>query len=105
MKNVRLSKEEKQLLKAIEAGEFESVLTKKRRAELASAAKDTVRKDKRINIRISNRDLKAVQLKALQEGVPYQTLVSSVIHKYISGSLKDISANKSLHTDGAKRRP
>jgi predicted DNA binding CopG/RHH family protein len=105
MKNVNLSKEEKKLLKAIEAGEFESVLTKKRRAELVSAAKDTVRKDKRINIRISNRDLKAVQLKASEEGVPYQTLVSSVIHKYISGSLKDISANKSLHTDGAKRRP
>jgi len=105
MKNVKLSKEEKQLLKAIEAGEFESVLTKKRRDELVSAAKDTVRKDKRINIRISNRDLKAVQLKASEEGVPYQTLVSSVIHKYISGSLKDISANKSLHTDGVKRRP
>lgn len=105
MKNVKLSKEEKQLLKAVEAGEFESVLTKKRRDELVSAAKDTVRKDKRINIRISNRDLKAVQLKASEEGVPYQTLVSSVIHKYISGSLKDISANKSLHTDGAKRRP
>ena len=105
MKNVKLSKEEKQLLNAIEAGDFESVLTKKRRAELVSAAKDTVRKDKRINIRISNRDLMAVQLKASEEGVPYQTLVSSVIHKYISGSLKDISANKSLHTDGAKRRP
>ncbi len=105
MKNVKLSKEEKQLLNAIEAGDFESVLTKKRRVELVSAAKDTVRKDKRINIRISNRDLMAVQLKASEEGVPYQTLVSSVIHKYISGSLKDISANKSLHTDGAKRRP
>lgn len=105
MKNVKLSKDEKQLLSAIEGGEFESILTKKRRAELVAAAKDTVRKDKRINIRISNRDLKAVQLKASEEGVPYQTLVSSVIHKYISGSLKDISANKSLHTDGAKRRP
>jgi len=105
MKNVKLSKEEKQLLNAIEAGGFESVLTKKRRAELVSAAKDTVRKDKRINIRISNRDLKAVQLKASEEGVPYQTLVSSVIHKYISGTLKDISVNKSLLTDGAKRRP
>lgn len=105
MKNVKLSKEERQLLNAIEAGDFESVLTKKRRTELVSAAKDTVRKDKRINIRISNRDLKAVQLKASKEGVPYQTLVSSVLHKYISGSLKDISANKSLSTEGTKRRP
>ncbi len=93
MKNVKLNKEEAQLLKVVEAGKFESVLTEKRRNELVSAARDTVRKDKRINIRISNRDLKAIQLKAAEEGLPYQTLVSSIIHKYISGSLKDISVN------------
>ncbi len=102
MKDVKLSKEEKQLLKAVEAGKFESVLTKKRRAELVAAAKDTVRKDKRINIRISNRDLKAVQLKASKEGIPYQTLVSSIIHKYISGSLKEIPANKHMQSDPEK---
>lgn len=104
MKSVKLNKEEKQLLKAVEAGEFESVLTKKRRAELVAAAKDTVRKDKRINIRISNRDLKAVQLIASKEGIPYQTLVSSIIHKYISGSLKDISANMRMQPDAEKLR-
>ena len=104
MKDVKLSKEEKQLLKAIEAGKFESILTKKRRAELVAVAKDTVRKDKRINIRISNRDLKAIQLKASEEGIPYQTLVSSIIHKYISGSLKDVSANKRMQPDAAKLR-
>ena len=104
MKDAKLSKEEKKLLKAVEAGEFESVLTKKRRAELVTAAKDTERKDKRINIRISNRDLKAVQLKASEEGIPYQTLVSSIIHKYISGSLRDISANKRMPPDAAKPR-
>ena len=96
MKNVKLNKEEAQLLKVVEAGKFESVLTEKRRNELVSAARDTVRKDKRINIRISNRDLKAIQLKAAEEGLPYQTLVSSIIHKYISGSLKDISVNKRM---------
>lgn len=100
MKNVKLSKEEEQLLKAVEAGEFKSVLTKKRRSELVTAAKNTVRKDKRINVRISNRDLKAIQLKATEEGIPYQTLVSSIIHKYISGSLKDISANKRMQRSG-----
>jgi len=98
MINAKLSKEEKQLLKTVESGEFVSVLTEKRKAELVTAAKDTVRKDKRINIRISNRDLKAVQLKASEEGIPYQTLVSSIIHKYISGSLKDISGNKHLQS-------
>ena len=104
MSTMKLSKEEQQLLKAVESGEFESVLTKKRRAELVAAAKDTVRKDKRINIRISNRDLKAVQLKASEEGIPYQTLVSSIIHKYISGSLRDVSANKRVQSDAAKPR-
>lgn len=101
MKKVKLSKEEKQLLDAVETGEFESVLTEKRRAELVSAAKNTVRKDKRINIRISNRDLKAVQLKASKEGIPYQTLVSSIIHKYLSGSLKDVSSNTRMQSDQA----
>lgn len=96
MKKAKLNKEEAQLLKAVEAGEFESILTKKRRKELVAAAKDTVRKDKRINIRISNRDLKAIQLKASEEGIPYQTLVSSIIHKYMSGTLKDVSANKRI---------
>jgi len=104
MSTLKLSKEEQQLLKAVESGEFESVLTEKRRAELVAAAKDTVRKDKRINIRISNRDLKAVQLKASEEGIPYQTLVSSIIHKYISGSLRDVSANKRMQSDAAKPR-
>ncbi len=60
MISTKLSKEEQQLLNAVESSEFESVLTKKRRAELVTVAKDTVRKDTRINIRISNRDLKTV---------------------------------------------
>ena len=102
MSDLKLSKEEEKLLKAVEAGEFESVLTKKRRAELVAAAKNTTRKDKRINIRISNRDLMAIQLKASEEGIPYQTLVSSIIHKYISGSLKDVSANKRMQSDRSK---
>lgn len=94
MNDLKFSDDEKQLLKAVEAEEFESVLTKKRRAELVSLADNTTRKDKRINIRISNRDLMAIQLKASKEGIPYQTLVSSIIHKYISGSLQDVSVNK-----------
>lgn len=94
MNDLKFSDDEKQLLKAVEAEEFESVLTKKRRAELVSVADNTTRKDKRINIRISNRDLMAIQLKASKEGIPYQTLVSSIIHKYISGSLQDVSVNK-----------
>ena len=99
MSKARLSKEEKELLDAVEAGEFESILTEARREELQVIARNTVKKDKRINIRISNRDLTAIQSRALEEGIPYQTFVSSIIHKYVSGSLKDITANKQRQSD------
>jgi predicted DNA binding CopG/RHH family protein len=97
MSNKKLNREEQELLKAFEAGEFESVLEDERRTQLAKFAEETIRKDKRINIRISSRDLEALQRRALEEGLPYQSLVSSVLHKYVSGGLKDISANKALH--------
>ncbi|MCR9104572.1 MAG: CopG family antitoxin [Gammaproteobacteria bacterium] len=99
MSKVKLSKEEKELLDSVEAGNFVSTLTKARKEELEAAATNTFKKDKRINIRISNRDLIAVQSRASEEGVPYQTLVSSIIHKYVSGSLRDISANKKRQSD------
>ena len=99
MNKVRLTKEEQELLDAVETGEFESVLTESRRKELESVASNTFRKDKRINIRISNRDLAAIQSRALQEGMPYQTFVSSIIHKYISGSLQDLTANRQSQSD------
>ena len=96
MSKGRLSKEEKTLLDAVEAGEFESVLTEARKKELEAIASNTFKKDKRINIRISNRDLTAIQSRASEEGIPYQTLVSSIIHKYISGSLRDLTADKRM---------
>lgn len=95
MNNGKLSQEEKTLLDAVESGEYESTLTKSRKKELEAAANLTFKKDKRINIRISNRDLVAIQSRAIEEGIPYQTLVSSIIHKYISGSLQDLTASKS----------
>ena len=104
MSKLKLDKEEKKLLKAYEAGEFESVLTQARKKKIQEAASETFKKDKRINIRISSRDLDAIQKRALVEGMPYQTLVSSILHKYISGSLRDISANKSLQSDAPKTR-
>jgi predicted DNA binding CopG/RHH family protein len=99
MSKVKLSKEEKELLDSVESGEFESTLTEARRKELEAVASNTFKKDKRINIRISNRDLVAVQSRASEEGIPYQTLISSIIHKYISGSLRDIAANKKRQGD------
>lgn len=95
MSKTKLPKDEQELREVVEAGEFESVLTEPRKKELEAAASLTFKKDKRINIRISNRDLTAIQSRASEEGIPYQTLVSSIIHKYISGSLQDLTANKS----------
>lgn len=99
MSKDKLSKEEKAILKDFEAGEFKSVLTPKRKKALQAAAEETIKKNKRINIRISERDLKALQRRALEEGIPYQTLVSSILHKYISGSLQDMMANKYSNSD------
>ncbi len=93
MSKANLKKDEKDLLKGYESGEFKSKLSNKRREFLKSAAEETFKKDKRINIRISSRDLESIQRKALQEGIPYQTLVSSILHKYVSGSLKNTADN------------
>lgn len=82
----------------MEAGEFESVLTESRIQELETVASNTFKKDKRINIRISNRDLTAIRSRASEDGIPYQTFVSSIIHKYISGSLQDLTANKKFQS-------
>jgi len=97
MSKTKLDEEEQALLDDYEAGEFVSELDNERREYLAQTAADTSKKDKRINIRISQRDLEALQRRALEEGLPYQSLVSSVLHKYVSGGLKDISASKPNH--------
>lgn len=93
MSKANLKKDEKDLLKGFESGEFKSKLSTKRRDFLKSVAEETFKKDKRINIRISSRDLESIQRRALEEGIPYQTLVSSILHKYVSGSLKSTVDN------------
>jgi predicted DNA binding CopG/RHH family protein len=104
MSKPKLTKEEKEILKDFEAGEFKSVLTPKRKKYLQAIAEETFKKDKRINIRISSRDLESLQRRALEEGIPYQTLVSSILHKYVSGGLRDVVANKALNKDAQKTR-
>lgn len=104
MSRLKLDKEEQKLMAAYESDEFESVLTPARKKQIHDAANTTFKKDKRINIRISSRDLEAIQKRALIEGIPYQTLVSSILHKYVSGSLHDVTANKRTRSDGAKPR-
>ena len=63
---------------------------KPERARYSRYAKATFRKDRRLNIRLSSKDLEAIQKRALAEGLPYQTLIASLLHKYASGRLKEI---------------
>ena len=88
MKNLILDKEEKDILETYERGEWKPVRHPKREIiKLREYARNTLQKDKRINIRMSSKDLNQVQVLAAQEGIPYRTLVSSIIHKYVSGYL------------------
>lgn len=104
MSRPKLSKEEKEILDDFESGAFKSVLTPRRKKALQAAAEETCKKDKRINIRISSRDLESLQRRALEEGIPYQTLVSSVLHKYVSGGFRDLMADKTAQRSQKSRR-
>jgi len=83
-----LSDEEKAILESYEAGEWQSVADQENeKTKYQQYARATFKKDKRVNIRISTKNLEALQKRALEEGIPYQTLISSVLHKYINGRL------------------
>ena len=86
----KLDAEELEILEAFDAGSLTHVADMKaefKRHREAAAA--TFAKDSRINIRISSKDLRALQKRALGEGLPYQTLIASVLHKYVEGRLQD----------------
>ena len=85
----KLDVEEQSILNAYEAGALTSVASKAELAKFKAAARSTAVKDKRVNIRLSSGDLSDIQIRALQEGVPYQTLIASVLQKYVTGRLSD----------------
>ncbi len=87
--NNKLTKEEKELLESYENDEWISVSNPSDIAKYKAAAKNTFKKDNRVNIRISEMDLELLQERALIEGLPYQTLMSSVLHKYVTGRLAE----------------
>ena len=90
---MNLTAEEQELLDSVENDEWQSIDNIENESKRYQAyAKATVRKDKRINIRISERDLLQLQQKALEEGLPYQTLIASILHKYVSGRLVEQAA-------------
>jgi predicted DNA binding CopG/RHH family protein len=90
---MKIDREEKKLMKSIEAGEWSSVKDMNAfKKYLQKTAIKTMLKDQRMNIRISKKDLDGLKAKALEEGMPYQTLVSSILHKYLTGRLKEKDA-------------
>ena len=83
-----LDKEESDLMKSLENDEWQPVKDlKQQKISAVEAARNILKKDKRINLRLSQKDYHQIQIKAVEEGIPYQTLISSIIHKYLNGSL------------------
>lgn len=97
---------ELEVLTAFEKGQLKSVATKAELAKFKAAARATAIKDRRVNIRLSSGDLSDIQVKALEEGVPYQTLIASVLHKYVTGRLTEHSgtAAKAPRKPATKQR-
>ena len=88
MKKMKLDKEEQKLLDSVERGEWKSV--KNLGSEIKrhqQYARNTLKKDRRVNIRISTKDLEEIQTLAGADGIPYQTLMSSVLHRFVNGRL------------------
>ncbi|MCP4682831.1 MAG: hypothetical protein GY864_10905 [Desulfobacterales bacterium] len=86
---MKYDKEEKNILEAFENGNLKlSKPSKKEIESIKNAARNTFKKDKRITIRLYDHDYAGIQKKAMEMGIPYQTLISGIIHRYIEGDLK-----------------
>jgi predicted DNA binding CopG/RHH family protein len=89
----KLDREEKELLESFERKEWQSIAGREAEFQRYRAyARATFKKDRRVNIRISSKDLEALQKRALEEGIPYQTLIASILHKYAGGRLVEKDA-------------
>jgi predicted DNA binding CopG/RHH family protein len=85
---MNMTKEEKNLLDSVERGEWKRISDfQSESTRYRNAARAALRKDKRVNIRMAERDLLRFKKTAMREGLPYQTLISSVLHKYINGRI------------------
>ncbi|MEO8188567.1 MAG: hypothetical protein ABI580_14525 [Burkholderiaceae bacterium] len=85
----KLDPYELEVLQAYESGKLKPIASKAELLRMRAAARATAIKDKRVNIRLSSVDLLDIQAKALEEGLPYQTLIASVLHKYVTGKLAE----------------
>lgn len=91
--DIKLDAEEQEISEAFDCGKFESVPNLE--AELARAkkvAENTVRKDERITLRLSGRDLSIIKEKAAYKGLPYQTFIASILHQFAAGYLREVAS-------------
>lgn len=96
---------EKDILAAYEKGELKSTSPSKAKlAKFKAAATATFLKEKRVNIRLSTPDLMDIQARALEEGLPYQTLIASVLHKFVSGRLVESSSSLTSRSSGTRQK-
>lgn len=101
----KIDDDELEILTAYEKGRLVSVATKVELAQIKAAARATAIKDRRVNIRLSAGDLNDIQVRALEEGMPYQTLIASVLHKYVTGRLVESPqcAAKEAHSSATRQ--
>lgn len=90
-KTIVLDDYEKEILEAYEDGRLKPSASQ---PDYQAIARQTMKKDRKINIRITDNDLSAIQRRAAREGIPYQTLIGSVLHKYASGFLKEVNSDR-----------
>ena len=96
MQKAKLDKEEQDILDSFERGEWRPVANRSREiARHVRYARNTLAKDRRVNIRISSKDLEEIQVLAVEDGMPYQTLMASVLHRYVSGRFTETSRRTS----------
>lgn len=100
----RKRESEKELLASYEKGEWRSIKTPAMVSRYREYARATLVKDKRVNIRLSSRDLKDIQVRAAEEGMPYQTLMASVLHKYLTGRLLEPKRHPTGRSSRASRK-
>ena len=92
---MKLDPYEQEILDAFDSSRLNYIATKSELDQLRAAARATAIKDQRINIRLSTGDLRDIQAKALQEGMPYQTLIASILHKYVTGKFAERQTSNS----------
>ena len=86
---MKYDKEEKNIIETFEKGAMNlSTPSKKEIDSIKKAADNTFKKDKRITIRLYDHDYSGIQKKAMEMGIPYQTLISGIIHRYVEGDIK-----------------